>query len=177
MAEIMERNLNLEEVDSDALFGLKALKDQSAFQKIIFWGSVSIGVLANVVLPMVFGVSRILCVFIFLVLLIFGVGFGCNYTKDLTYGKYVYQIIFKPTKELKFQSAMGKEQLMKTNEQLIKAEDKKLNQVANKENQRRLLKKIVIFIICIVVVISAAFAYKSISSNNVHHTVKIDKEV
>ncbi len=177
MAEIMERNLNLEEVDSDALFGLKALKDQSMLQKIIFWGSVSIGILINVVLPMVFNVSRLLCVFIFLVLLILGVGFGCNYTKDLTYGKYVYQIIFKPTKELKFKSTMGKEQLQITNEELIKAEDKKLNQVANKENQRRLIKKIVIFILIIVVVISSAFIYKSISSNNVHHTVKIDKEV
>ena len=176
MAEIMERNLNLEEVDSDALFGLKALKNQSGIQKIIFWGSVSLGVLANVILPMVIDVNRIICVFIFLILLILGVGFGCNYTKDLTYGKYVYQIIFKPKKILKFRSSMGKKQLQLNNEKLIKAEDKKLNEVANKENQKRMLKKIILFILAIILVISSALIYRSISKNQVHHTVEIEKE-
>lgn len=36
----MERNVNLEEIDSDALFGIDALKGQSILQKIIFFTSV-----------------------------------------------------------------------------------------------------------------------------------------
>ena len=32
----MERNVNLEEIDADALFGIDALKGQSLLQKLIF---------------------------------------------------------------------------------------------------------------------------------------------
>ena len=31
----MNRNVNLEEIDSDALFGIDALKNQTIFQKIV----------------------------------------------------------------------------------------------------------------------------------------------
>ena len=44
----MNRNVNLEEIDSDALFGIEALKNQTILQKIVFWGCVLLGVLANV---------------------------------------------------------------------------------------------------------------------------------
>ena len=33
----MERNVNLEEIDADALFGIDALKGQSILQKFIFF--------------------------------------------------------------------------------------------------------------------------------------------
>ncbi len=48
MAEIMERNLNLEEVDADAMFGLKAFKYQSVGQRVLFFGLVGVGILMNV---------------------------------------------------------------------------------------------------------------------------------
>ena len=41
----MNRNVNLEEIDSDALFGIDALKNQSIFQKFIFFGAVIAGVM------------------------------------------------------------------------------------------------------------------------------------
>lgn len=44
----MNRNVNLEEIDSDALFGIEALKNQTLVQKIVFFGCVLLGVLANV---------------------------------------------------------------------------------------------------------------------------------
>ena len=47
----MNRNVNLEEIDSDALFGIEALKNQTLVQKLVFFGSVISGVLANVLLP------------------------------------------------------------------------------------------------------------------------------
>lgn len=62
----MNRNVNLEEIDSDALFGIDALKNQSIGQKIIFFGSVIAGVLLNVLLPLFYNAPRLLCVFIFL---------------------------------------------------------------------------------------------------------------
>ena len=36
----MNRNVNLEEIDSDALFGIDALKNQTFVQKVVFFGSV-----------------------------------------------------------------------------------------------------------------------------------------
>ena len=50
----MNRNVNLEEIDSDALFGIDALKNQSIFQKFIFFGAVIAGVMLNVLLPLFF---------------------------------------------------------------------------------------------------------------------------
>lgn len=86
----MDRNVNLEEIDSDALFGIDALKNQTILQKIVFFGSVIVGVLLNVLLPLYFETSRIVCVFCFLALLFLGVLVGCNYTEDMTYGKYLH---------------------------------------------------------------------------------------
>lgn len=48
----MERNVNLEEIDSDALFGIDALKEQSLLQKIIFFSCLLLGIVANVCMPM-----------------------------------------------------------------------------------------------------------------------------
>ena len=55
----MNRNVNLEEIDSDALFGIDALKNQSILQKIVFFGCLIIGVLLNVLLPLFFETPRI----------------------------------------------------------------------------------------------------------------------
>ena len=55
----MNRNVNLEEIDSDALFGIDALKNQTFLQKVIFFGAVIVGVLANVMLPLFYQTPRI----------------------------------------------------------------------------------------------------------------------
>ena len=44
----MNRNVNLEEIESDALLGIDALKNQTLLQKIVFFGCVGIGVVLNV---------------------------------------------------------------------------------------------------------------------------------
>ena len=100
----MNRNVNLEEIDSDALFGIDALKNQTILQKILFFGSVIAGVLLNVLLPLYYNTPRIACILMFLVLLLIGVAFGCNYTEDMTYGKYLYCFFFKPSTTLFYES-------------------------------------------------------------------------
>ena len=77
----MNRNVNLEEIDSDALFGIEALKNQTLMQKIVFFGSVILGVLANVLLPLYYQTPTILCIVIFMAFLLVGVAIGCNYTE------------------------------------------------------------------------------------------------
>lgn len=70
--------------------GIEALKNQTLVQKLVFFGSVILGVLANVLLPIYCGTPAIVCIMIFMVFLVIGVGFGCNYTEDMTYGRYLY---------------------------------------------------------------------------------------
>ena len=66
----MNRNVNLEEIDSDALFGIEALKNQTLVQKIVFFGSVILGVLfiLSVFLPPAFSVGSILLLIPYIIL-------------------------------------------------------------------------------------------------------------
>ena len=111
----MNRNVNLEEIDSDALFGIDALKNQTIFQKIVFFGSVIAGVLLNVLLPLYCDTPRIACILMFLGLLLIGVAFGCNYTEDMTYGKYLYCFFFKPSITLFYESTEDVEKIKEMN--------------------------------------------------------------
>ena len=168
----MNRNVNLEEIDSDALFGIDALKNQTIFQKIVFFGSVIAGVLINVLLPLFFKTPRILCIVIFLLLLLVGVAFGCNYTEDMTYGKYFYLFFFKPEKPLTFHSTEDVKvirekavKIEKEEEMLLRAKEK-----ADPKEQRKLLIKVVAFVVAMAVLICGVlFAGTVKDRNNLHH--------
>jgi hypothetical protein len=171
----MNRNVNLEEIDSDALFGIDALKNQSILQKIVFFGCLIIGVLLNVLLPLFFGTPRILCVVLFLGLLLIGVAFGCNYTEDMTYGKYMFYFFFKPTTPLDYKSTedvgeIRKKALeLKREEELLLRKSKQADPVA----QRKLLMKVICFVAAMAVLIGAVFIYSGVKDkNNLHHRVE-----
>lgn len=177
MAEIMERNLNLEEVDADALFGIKAFKYQTVKQKILFFGLVGMGVALNVALPLIFSISRIVCILLSLALLVVAVSFGCNYAEGLTLGRYVYQMIFKPVKRVVFISSLDKKRLRERNNELISKEDMKLREINSKDKEmhKKLLKKIIIFAVSIVIVIVGALAFMHFKGElNTHHEAEIE---
>lgn len=175
----MNRNVNLEEIDSDALFGIEALKNQTLVQKIVFFGCVLLGVLANVLLPMFYGTSTIVCIVIFMAFLLVGVAFGCNYTEDMTYGRYLYFFFFKPTKPLRFEST---EDVVKIREKaaVIKKEEElmlRAKQQANPEAQRKLLIKMIAFVVILVVIIGGVFLYAGMKEEDYnHHTVDVEME-
>ena len=54
MALQFERNLNLEEIDSDALFGIKYLSHQTTLQKIVFWSCTILSIVIYLVTQLVF---------------------------------------------------------------------------------------------------------------------------
>ena len=168
----MNRNVNLEEIDSDALFGIDALKNQTILQKIVFFGSVIAGVLVNVLLPLYYDTPRIVCILIFLGLLLVGVAIGCNYTEDMTYGKYLYCFFFKPSISLQYVSTEDVEKVKEKAIVLKKEEEMTLSrqQQADPTEQRKLLIKLVAFVLVIVVAIGSVFIYKGINEgNNLHH--------
>ncbi len=171
----MNRNVNLEEINSDALFGIDALKNQTLLQKVVFFGSVLGGVALNVMLPIMYGISSTVCVFLFLGLLVIGVAFGCNYTEDMTYGKYLYYFFFKPSKPLRFDSTEDVESVKKKALELRREEEIMLRNQRNAdpEAQRKLLKKMIIFVVIFVIAIVGIFAYGSArDKGNIHHTVE-----
>ena len=168
----MNRNVNLEEIDSDALFGIDALKHQTILQKIVFFGSVIAGVLLNVLLPLYYDTPRIACILMFLGLLLVGVAFGCNYTEDMTYGKYLYCFFFKPSTSLTYISTEDVEKVREKALVLKKEEEMTLRQKqqADPEAQRKLLIKLVLFVVVIAVAIGSVFIYKGINQDkNLHH--------
>ena len=168
----MNRNVNLEEIDSDALFGIDALKNQTILQKIVFFGSVIAGVLLNVLLPLYYDTPRIACILMFLGLLLVGVAFGCNYTEDMTYGKYLYCFFFKPSISLTYISTEDVEKVREKALVLKKEEEMTLRrkQQADPEAQRKLLIKLVLFVVVIAVAIGSVFIYKGINQDkNLHH--------
>lgn len=175
----MNRNVNLEEIDSDALFGIDALKNQTIFQKIIFFGCVLIGVVANVAMPLIWETPRLVCIFVFMFFLLIGVAFGCNYTEDMTYGKYLYYFFFKPSKDLVFKSTEDIKLVKIRAREIRKEEEMTLNRKkqAEPEAQRKLLIKLVAFVVILAVVLIGAFAIKSGDQEKVeiHHTVNRDK--
>ena len=175
----MERNVNLEEIDSDALFGIDALKGQSIWQKIVFWGALILGVLINVLLPNFFDTPRLICIFIFLILILLGIAFGCNYTKDLTYGKYLYLYFFKPVKRLYFKSSEDSKRIKEKALALQKEEDDLLRKEKGKEapEQKKLLIKLITFMIVVFLfVLSILFVSRMRESSHIHHEVS-PKEV
>lgn len=176
----MNRNVNLEEIESDALFGIDAFKNQSFLQKIVFFGCVIIGVLLNVCLPIFYGTSAIVCVLLFMVFLLIGVAFGCNYTEDMTYGSYIYRFFFKPKKYLLYASTEDEEWIKKKAEEIKRLEEIKLQKQrqANPEEHRKLLFKLIIFIVAIVAVLVGVFIFvgnKEEEPKIEHHTVEIRK--
>lgn len=173
----MNRNINLEEIDSDALFGIDALKNQTFFQKVVFFGNVLLGVLVNVCLPVFFDTPKIVCVFIFLALLGIGVGFGCNYTEEMTYGKYLYYFFFRPRKELTYQSTEDMQYVRGKAKEIKKEEELTLQRKhqADPREQRKLLVKLIVFVIALVIGIGAVFVYSGVKErNDKHHTVEVN---
>ena len=160
----MERNVNLEEIDADALFGINALKGQSFLQKLIFFGCLSAGIL------------RAVCVLLFLLLLFVGIALGCNYTQDLTYGKYLYCYFFKTAVTLTYESTEDVRVIRKNAEKIKKEEEVILLRERGKDpgEQRKLLVKLMAFIVVFAVTILAVILFATAKKKeNIHHEAVI----
>lgn len=172
----MNRNLNLEEVNSDAFMGIPYLNYQTIFQKILFWGSVILGIALNLVSVFVFSANGNLAVLLTLLPLAFGVAFGCNYNQDLSLFQYLILVLKKPS--IIYTSKPTEDILQLRNtakqfEQEEKLRERQQNPVTA-ESQKKLLMKlgigIVVFILFIVIVLGILGSKKE---NEIHHTVAL----
>ena len=164
----MERNLDLESVDSDALFGLEALRHQSIGQKILFYGCLIAGVLANTVMPKLLHTPGIVNVLTFTLCLLIGIAGGCNYTQDIPYGKYLFLMLFEKKQMLRFRSAedvLLKEKTVDQKEPDQKKEDPK-------EHRRMAVNAVLIIIGLILMLTGIYFAKGYKEQRNIHHEIE-----
>ena len=119
-----------------------------SYTHLIFFCCLLAGIVANVCMPMFLHTPRVVCVFLFLGCILVGIAFGCNYTEDLTYGKYLYCYFFKPVKTLRYESTEDIELIKKRAEELKKEEDLLLKRErnANPREQRKLLVRLLAFV-------------------------------
>ena len=117
---------------------------------------------------------------IFLGCILVGIAFGCNYTEDLTYGKYLYCYFFKPVKTLRYESTEDIELIKKRAEELKKEEDLLLKRErnANPREQRKLLVRLLVFVLVIAILLLSALVYvKAVKPKSYHHEVIMEEQV
>lgn len=173
MALQLERNVNLEEIDADALFGIEYLSHQSFFQKILLGGCM-IGAVVSFVGTQLFLQTPFIVSF-FLSLLLGGVGvmFGANQSEYLSIAQYLKLIFFKPTKYVRFESTEDVLNMKKEAEK-IKIEEanrRKIEATATPEEQRKMLVRIIVFIISILLFTFGAISIKTYKNSQIKHHV------
>ena len=176
MALEFERNINLEEIDSDALFGISYLSNQTFTQKIIFFGCAIISVGAFLVTQMYLELPSIVSLLISG--LIGGVGFlfGANQCEYLTIAQYLKLIFFKPVKYANFSSTedigLMKDALKRVSEE--EAIKQKQMDEATPEGQRRMLIMVIGFASAFVIFALIIMAISAMKEDTVvHHTALI----
>lgn len=167
----MNRNLNLEEVNSDAFMGISYLNYQTMPQKIVFIGSIVAGVAINLTMNFIFEVSSSISVFLSIIPLIAGAAFGCNYNQDLSLVQYLSLVLFKPKKSYGSRSTEDLAYIRQTSDDIRREEEKQ--QTMSPEEHRKFLVKVaigaavsvIIFIVLLVVLMVIQ------PDTEIHHTV------
>ena len=174
MALQFERNVNLEEIDSDAVLGIKYLSHQTLLQKAIFWGCVVIAVVFFLMTQLFAILPFILSFFVSMLFAGIGFLFGANQNENLTIAQYVKLLFFKPVRYVDFKST---EDIYLMQDEAIKIKEeeearKKREQSASPESQRRLLIIFITMCSLIVVIFIAGMSVKAYKNSHFeHHTI------
>ena len=172
----MNRNANLEEINSDAFMGISYLNYQTFIQKAVLIEGIVCAVGINLLGIFVFSISRNLLLFINLIPLLLGVAFGCNYNEDLSLIQYFRLLISKPSKEYYSKPTEDLEQLHSAAQHIREEEELKkreMDKVSDEEQKKLLIKlgvgaAVVVFIFIIVLV-----SIKALKTEEVHHEVSM----
>lgn len=170
----MNRNVNLEEINSDAFMGISYLNYQTFIQKVVFIGGIVCAVGINLLGIFVLNISMNILLFITLIPLLLGVAFGCNYNEDLSLVQYFRLLISKPATAYYSKPTEDLEQLHRAAQRIREEEELKKREMVkvSDEAQKKLLIKlgvgaaVVVFIFIIVLVLINA-----IKTEEVHHEV------
>ncbi|MCR4567805.1 MAG: hypothetical protein K5769_07120 [Pseudobutyrivibrio sp.] len=174
MALEFERNTNLEEIDSDALFGITYLAHQTIGQKVIFFGCVITSTLIFIGSQFIFDVPFLAALVIEIIFGTIGFLFGANQCEYLSIAQYLKLLFFKPIKYAKFASSEDIGLMKKSIEQeKLEAERRQKEMTeATAEGQRRMLVMVIAIIVGVIVFTGIIFAIKSYRADKpTHHTI------
>lgn len=170
----MNRNVNLEEINTDAFLGISYLKYQTGLQKIIFIGGILSGIGVNLAGTFIFHLSSNVSMLLAMVPLLIGVAFGCNYNEDLSLINYFKLLILKPKKTYYSKPVEDLEQLrnaalrIREEEELRKRQQEK---VSDEAQRKLLIKMAIVAVLSVVIFILILVLIKSMKAEEIHHTV------
>lgn len=171
----MNRNVNLEEINTDAFMGISFLNYQSLPQKAIFIGGIVAAIAINLVGTFVFDISMNISMFLTFIPLLIGTAFGGNYNEDLSLIQYFRLLISKPSKAYYSKPVEDLEQLHNSEMQIRKEEElrKQQQEKLSDEAQKKLLIKMgIIAAISIIIFIALVVVLKATKKNELHHTIQ-----
>ena len=170
----MNRNVNLEEINSDAFMGIPYLQYQTILQKGILIGSIVTAIGINLIGSFFWDINTNLIIVITLFPLIAGVAFGCNYNQDLSLIRYLRLFISKPSKAFYSSSTEDIVHLRNSAARIIREEELQKRQqqnVSQEEHKKLLIKLLVGIAISAAALIIALALIGNLKKEEVHHTV------
>ena len=169
----MQRNVDLEEIESDAPLGLDFLKYQTPFQKIWLISMIFTGVGLMLLGTFVLKININICVVFVFVPLLFGILFGANYNQDFSVFQYIVHTLKKSSVKYVFDSTESEIGLKKLKEHEALAD--KNDDVDGFDSYMKGVKKRIIIICIVIGIIMASLivfkAYKTKSEETVQHHV------
>jgi hypothetical protein len=170
----MNRNVNLEEINSDAFMGISYLNHQTVLQKAVFIGSIVVAIGFNLLSSFLWHLNINISVLLTLLPIGVGIAFGCNYNEDLSLIEYLKLILFNPSKSYYSKPTEDLEQLRNSANRIQQEEElkKRQQQQASPEEQKKLLIKLLAgSAIAIILFLALLVVVKNLKTEEVHHTV------
>jgi len=168
----MKRNTNLEEINTDALFGISYLKYQTKTQKLVMFGSVVVGIVINIMSSFMFDINPNIASLFMMIPIFIGVLLGCNYNQDLSLISYIRLSVSNPSKTYYSKSFEDLENIRRSAEQIKK--NKQIEQresISEEEHLKSLIRLIVIVVLMVIGFIAIVVVIKISKTEEIHHTV------
>lgn len=176
----MERNVNLEEIDTDSLFGIPFLSFQSLGQKVLLASCLAFSIILMVVGTVILDFNSYVILGICFIPLIVGVLFGCNYNEDFSLFRYLKLILINPVKKYRSMPSEDLDQIRKKKTAVEKAEKEMLSDKdILTSDYRKKTRTILVICFCsfTLILIILFFVLSSVKDNNVHHVVSMINSV
>lgn len=173
----MQRNVDLEEIESDAPLGLDFLKYQTSFQKIWLISMIFTGVCLMLVGTFILKININVCVLFVFIPLVFGILFGANYNQDFSVFQYIVHTLKKSSVKYVFNSTESEIGLKRLKE--YETSTNKNDDADDFDSYLKGVKKRLIIILVILgIVVAGLIAFKIYKTQSeetvVHHVASVD---
>lgn len=169
----MDRNVNLEEINTEVFMNISYLAYQTIFQKVIFVIGILLSIAIDVCGTIFLNANINICMMFGVIPLIIGIAFGCNYNEDFSLIEYIVFVITRPNKAYYKKPYEALNHLHSISQRIIQEEallekQRKSNFVDRKKLLIFLVLGLVVFILTIALIV---IFIKSNELSGIHHVV------